>query len=80
MILRSMVVTTALALAALTGLPAPAGADVIVAGYFESSILRFAEDGKPMQPIVPPGGMSGSLENRLLWREAVNKLGGRASW
>jgi sugar lactone lactonase YvrE len=37
----------------------PVDADVIVAGYAESSILRYGEDGKPMQPIVPPGGMNG---------------------
>jgi len=61
MMRRSAVVTTALALAVLAGMTARAGADVIVTGYVESSILRYAEDGTPLQPIVPPGGMNGVL-------------------
>ncbi len=47
------------ALAMLAGAAAPIRADVIVTGYEESSILRFADDGTSMAPIVPPGGMSG---------------------
>src|SRR5215831_4966636 len=48
-------------LLALVMLAAAASADVIVAGYFDSSILRFAEDGTRLQPIVPPGGMNGVI-------------------
>jgi sugar lactone lactonase YvrE len=58
---RSIVFYLALVLAALVGLSAPASADVIVAGYFDSSILRYGEDGSSKQPIVPPGGMNGVL-------------------
>jgi streptogramin lyase len=61
MIRRSVVVTIALALAVFAGMAARAGADVILIGYAESSILRYAEDGTPLQPIVPPGGMNGVL-------------------
>jgi sugar lactone lactonase YvrE len=59
MMKRSVVVCVALAAAAFAGMTVPAGADVIVAGYAESSILRYAEDGTRLDPIVPPGGMSG---------------------
>src|SRR5262249_48112170 len=59
MMKRTVVVCAALALAAVGGMTMPAGADVIVAGYAESSILRYAEDGTRLDPIVPPGGMSG---------------------
>jgi sugar lactone lactonase YvrE len=48
-----------LALVSLVVLATPADADVIVAGYVESSILRYTEDGTPLQPIVPPGAMNG---------------------
>jgi streptogramin lyase len=58
---RGVVSSIVLTLAALAGMTAPAGADVIVAGYAESSILPFAEDGTPLQPLVPPGGMNGVL-------------------
>ena len=50
----ALFVSAALALQAV-----PASADVIVAGYEESSILLYAEDGTPLDPIVPPGGMNG---------------------
>jgi sugar lactone lactonase YvrE len=59
MMQRSVIPYLVLALAVLVGLSAPASADVIVAGYFDSSILRFGEDGTPMHPIIPPGGTSG---------------------
>jgi hypothetical protein len=39
----------------------PAHADVLLAGYAESSIRLYAEDGTPLQPLVPPGGTSGVL-------------------
>jgi sugar lactone lactonase YvrE len=39
---------------ALVSMAAPAGADVIVTGYAEGSILRFADDGTELAPIVPP--------------------------
>ncbi len=58
---RFVVATVSLALAVLAGMAARAGADVIVTGYVESSILRYAEDGTPLQPIVPPGGLTGVL-------------------
>src|SRR5205823_3972913 len=61
MIRGSAAVTAALALVLLAGMTAPAGADVIATGYAESSILRYAEDGTPLPPIVPPGGMNGVL-------------------
>ncbi len=54
---RSVLLT--LALAALAGTASPARADVLVAGYVESSVRRYAEDGTPLPPLVPPGGMSG---------------------
>jgi DNA-binding beta-propeller fold protein YncE len=41
------------------GMTTPVGADVLVAGYAESSILRFGNDGTPLSPIVPPGGTYG---------------------
>src|SRR5260370_21050926 len=59
MLRRSVVVTTALALAVLAGMTARAGADVLVTGYADSSVLRFAEDGTPLPPIIPPGGNNG---------------------
>jgi len=58
---RSVLVTTAVTLSMLAGFTNRAGADVILTGYIESSILRFAEDGTPLQPIVPPGGTYGVL-------------------
>jgi streptogramin lyase len=58
---RSVLLHIALTVTALAGMAAPAGADVIVASYFDSSILRFREDGTPLPPIVPPGGTSGVL-------------------
>src|SRR5438128_3165412 len=57
----SVLLYIALTLATLTGLATPAGADVIVASYFDSSILRFGEDGTVLPPIVPPGGTGGVL-------------------
>jgi DNA-binding beta-propeller fold protein YncE len=59
MMQRSFVPHLVLALAVLVEISAPASADIIVAGYFDSSILRYGEDGTPMNPIVPPGGTSG---------------------
>lgn len=59
MMQRSVVPYLVLALAVSLGTSVPARADVIVASYFDSSILRYGEDGKPMQPIIPPGGTSG---------------------
>jgi DNA-binding beta-propeller fold protein YncE len=59
MMQRSVGFYLVLAIAALAGISAPASADVIVAGYFDSSILRFAEDGTAMPPIILPGGTSG---------------------
>jgi DNA-binding beta-propeller fold protein YncE len=59
MMRRSVVVCAALALALLAGIAVLARADVIVAGYVESSILRYTEDGIPLDPIVPPGGFYG---------------------
>jgi sugar lactone lactonase YvrE len=58
---RSVLLHMALALPALAGLATPASADVLVTGYAESSILRFAEDGTRLHPIVAPGGTSGVL-------------------
>jgi sugar lactone lactonase YvrE len=49
-----VIVFPAFVLAALAGLAGHAGADVIVAGYEESSILRFTNNGEPSNPIVPP--------------------------
>jgi DNA-binding beta-propeller fold protein YncE len=56
---RKLVWYSAFILAALAGTAVPVGADVIVTGYEESSILRFADDGTSLDPIVAPGGMSG---------------------
>jgi len=58
---RSVLATVSLALAVLVRTASPAGADVIVTGYVESSILRYADDGTPLQPIVAPGGLTGVL-------------------
>jgi sugar lactone lactonase YvrE len=49
------------AVALLVGLVAPAQADVIVTGYAESSILRYADDGTPLDPIVPPSSSQGVI-------------------
>lgn len=46
-------------LAMLVGTGASLRADVILATYFDSSILRFADDGTPLGAIVPPGGDQG---------------------
>lgn len=56
---RLLVWYAVFALAVLAGTTTPVRADVILAGYQESSILRYADDGTPLAPIVPPGGMSG---------------------
>jgi streptogramin lyase len=56
---RSIVLHTLWVLTALLGMTAAVRADVLVAGYAESSILRFGNDGTPMPPIVPPGGTYG---------------------
>ena len=56
---RVIALYTALTLAVLAGTTTPAIADVIVASYADSSILRYAEDGTPLPPIVPPGGTYG---------------------
>lgn len=56
---RTVAWCLALTLAARVGLAAPVRADVIVATYFDSAILRYGEDGTALQPIVPPGGMKG---------------------
>jgi sugar lactone lactonase YvrE len=58
---RYVILTFVVAFGALAGMSATANADVIVAGYAESSILRYADDGTPLDPIVPPGGMSGVI-------------------
>jgi sugar lactone lactonase YvrE len=49
------------AVVSLTALAGPARADVLLVGYAESSIRRYAEDGTPLQPLVPPGGTNGVL-------------------
>src|SRR5262249_9557182 len=36
-----------------------AHAQVLLAGYAESSIRRYTEAGAPLPPLVPPGGASG---------------------
>jgi DNA-binding beta-propeller fold protein YncE len=59
MLQRPLISCMAFILLELVAMVAPARADVIVASYFDSSILRFAEDGTRLQPVVPPGGMSG---------------------
>jgi DNA-binding beta-propeller fold protein YncE len=59
MLRRLVALFPALALAALTGMAAPAHADVIVVGYQESSIRLYAEDGTELPPIVPPFGFNG---------------------
>lgn len=58
---RSVPITTVLALAVLAGMAPRVGADVIVTGYFESSILHFTDESVPLAPIVPPGGTNGVL-------------------
>jgi sugar lactone lactonase YvrE len=58
---RTVFVHVSLIATALVGMAAPARADVILASYFDSAILRFGEDGTPLPPIVPPGGTSGVL-------------------
>jgi DNA-binding beta-propeller fold protein YncE len=55
---RSVAAATFLTIVAFAALAAPARADVILAGYAESSILRFGDDGTPLAPIVAPGGTS----------------------
>jgi sugar lactone lactonase YvrE len=55
----STVLYPLLVLAALGAVATPADGDVIVVGYAESSVLLFAEDGTPEDPIVPPGNMEG---------------------
>jgi DNA-binding beta-propeller fold protein YncE len=61
MMRRLVACCTALVLAALTGLALPARADVIVAGYEEGSILRFQDDGTPLDPIVAPFSFEGVI-------------------
>jgi len=57
--MQRMILPLVLALGGLAAMPAFSNADVIVAGFAESSILRYADDGTPLDPIVPPGGISG---------------------
>ncbi len=56
---RFLVGYAAVVLAMLVGTTASVRADVIVATYFDSSILRYADDGTPLGAIVPPGGDQG---------------------
>jgi hypothetical protein len=46
-------------LATLMGTAAVVRADVVLATYFDSSILRYGDDGTPLGAIVPPGGNHG---------------------
>jgi DNA-binding beta-propeller fold protein YncE len=56
---RILICFTAFLWAALAGVPARA--DIVVATYFDSSVLRYTDKGAPLGAIVPPGGMSGVL-------------------
>src|SRR5262245_27043728 len=54
---RSIISTGSVALLLLSAGATPA--QVLVAGYAESSIRRYTETGTPLSNLVPPGGMSG---------------------
>jgi DNA-binding beta-propeller fold protein YncE len=54
-------VYSAVLFASLAVMAGPARADIIVAGYEESSILRFQDDGTPLDSIVAPFSFNGVI-------------------